>query len=228
VQNSVVAGNTLFSFPGGGSDCSGDIWSLGNNLIGDASGCGIGLQPTDLTGDPNLGALVGGGEDDPPGAAHYPVLAGSVVIDGGNPGACPSIDQLGSARFGTCDIGAVEFQSLPAELLVSIDIIPSRKSNKINLKSTKLINVVVFSDDGFDADSVDVATVRFGATGVEAAPDRTVRKRVNKDRRRDLLLRFEVEQTGITCGDTSAVMTGQTFAGAPFTASGAIITTGCN
>jgi len=32
---------------------------------------GINLQPTDLTGDPGLGALVG--DDGLPGEAHYPV-----------------------------------------------------------------------------------------------------------------------------------------------------------
>jgi len=90
-------------------DCVGTITSVGNNLVGDPSGCTINLQPRDLTGDPGLGALVGAGEDDLPGAAHYPILVGSVLIDRGNRVVCSKRDQLGNPRSGACDIGAVEF-----------------------------------------------------------------------------------------------------------------------
>ena len=67
VQNTIVAGNTSIEPICGGPDCSGTITSLGNNLVGDPSGCAINLQPSDLTGDPGLGSLVGTGEDDLPG-----------------------------------------------------------------------------------------------------------------------------------------------------------------
>src|SRR5262249_29489033 len=76
VQNTIVAGNINNSSFARGVDCFGVITSLGNDLIGDPSGCGINLQPSDLTGDPGLGGFVGGGEDDLPGRAFYPVLAG--------------------------------------------------------------------------------------------------------------------------------------------------------
>ena len=104
-------------------DCSGTITSLGNNLVGDPSGCDINLQPSDLTGDPGLGSLVGAGEDDLPGRAYYPVLAGSPVIDRGNPNACLQTDQLGNLRVGICDIGAVEFRG---QMLVSVDVRPTQ------------------------------------------------------------------------------------------------------
>ena len=110
IQNSILAGNT--SEPGqfpafGGPDCSGTITSLGNNLFGDPTDCGVTLQPTDLTGDPGLGALV---DDEEPGEVYYPVLAGSPVINAGNKHACPNKDQLGNNRQGRCDIGAVDFR----------------------------------------------------------------------------------------------------------------------
>jgi hypothetical protein len=72
VQNAIVAGNILRSpLVVCGAECFGTITSLGNNLIGDPSGCAINLQPSDLTGDPGLGSFVGGGEDDLPGRAYY-------------------------------------------------------------------------------------------------------------------------------------------------------------
>jgi hypothetical protein len=110
LQNTIVAGNTFLFLPARDPDCFGTITSLGNNLIGDVTDCGINLQPSDLTGDPGLGPLVGTGDDDLPGEAHYPVLAGSPVIDAGNRHACPKTDQLGNKLDGICDIGSIEFQ----------------------------------------------------------------------------------------------------------------------
>ena len=109
VQNTIIAGNLIISPFARGPECVGTITSPGNNLVGDASDCDINFQPNDLTGDPGRGSFVGEGEDDLPGRAYYPVLAGSAVIDRGNPNACLQTDQLGNLRAGICDIGAVEF-----------------------------------------------------------------------------------------------------------------------
>jgi hypothetical protein len=95
-------------------DCFGAVTSLGTNLIGDPTGCPITLQPTDLTGDPGLGAFTDNGT---PGNGHFPLLPTSQAIDAGNDAACPPTDQLGRRRgdirkVGTslCDIGAIEFR----------------------------------------------------------------------------------------------------------------------
>ena len=127
-----------------------------------------------------MGALVGAGEDDLPGKAFYPVLAGSPVIDRGNPNACLQSDQLGNFRVGICDIGAVEFQGT---MLVSVDIRPRSDANRINPKSIKNINVAILSVNGFDATTVNPNTVRFGATGTEAAPIHVARRDVDGDGR---------------------------------------------
>jgi hypothetical protein len=145
VQNTVVAGNTVSDMLATGPDCSGPITSLGNNLVGDESGCGINLQSSDLGGDPGLGELTGTGEEDLPGSAHYPVLAGSPVIGKGNPNACLQTDQLGNLRAGVCDIGAVEFRG---PKLVSVDVRPKKDANRINPDSAKNINVAIFSVNG--------------------------------------------------------------------------------
>ena len=87
-------------------DCEGALTSLGNNLIGNPAGCGINLQPSDLTGDPDLGAFI---DDGAPGHGRFALLETSQAIDAGNNAACPPTDQLGTPRNGPCDIGAVEF-----------------------------------------------------------------------------------------------------------------------
>ena len=224
VQNTIVAGNTVNSPFGTGPDCSGTITSLGNNLAGDPTGCDVSLQPSDLTGDPGLAALVGGGEDDLPGRAYYPVLAGSAVIDRGNPAACPETDQLGNLRVGTCDIGAIEFQE---PMLVSVDVRPRGDANKIKPNSSQNINVAILSVDGFDATTIDPSTVRFGPTGTEAAPIHVGRKDVDGDGNRDMVLRFQIAATGINCGDTSVSLTGQASQGFPIIGSSPIKTVQC-
>ena len=223
IQNTIVASN-LSGSVGFSPDCRGTITSLGNNLVGDPSGCDINLQPSDLTGDPGLGSLVGGGEDDLPGRAYYPVLAGSPIIERGNPNACLQSDQLGNLRVGICDIGAVEFQG---KMLVSVDVRPRRNANKINPNSTNNINVAIFSTNGFDATAVDPSTIRFGATGTEAAPVHVGRRDVNGDGQRDMVVRFAIQDTGIKCGNTSATLTGQISSGQSIIGSSSIQTVQC-
>jgi hypothetical protein len=76
MQNTIVAGNTVGQF-GMGPDCFGTITSLGNNLVGDPSGCDIQLQPSDLVGDPGLGSLVEFGEDHSLGKAFIQSCPGA-------------------------------------------------------------------------------------------------------------------------------------------------------
>jgi hypothetical protein len=168
LQNIVVAHNTASN---GSPDCAGQIGggapgtllSLVSNLIGDPTGCPINLLSSDLTGDPGLGDFTDNGT---PGTGHFLVLAGSQVIDAGNPDACLETDQIGSQRVGPCDIGSVEFGG---ELVVAIDIRPWTDKDRINPNSSQNINVAILSANGFDATLIDPNTVRSGATGTEAA-----------------------------------------------------------
>ena len=111
LQNTIVAKNIDTNFLANQPDCRGDIASLGNNIIGDVTGCNINLEPSDRVGDPGLGALVGDDDDTIPGQTYYPLLAGSSAINAGNNKACPATDQLKNRRVGICDIGAIEFQN---------------------------------------------------------------------------------------------------------------------
>jgi len=111
VGGTVVLLNTLLARNtperAGAPDCAGPITSLGYNLIGDPTGCDITLEPTDLTGDPGLGAFADNGR---PGNGHFPLLSMSQAIDAGNNAVCFRRDQLGRLRVGPCDIGAISFR----------------------------------------------------------------------------------------------------------------------
>ena len=206
IQNTIIAGNTFgTSSLDQALDCFGNITSLGNNLVGDITDCTINLQTSDLTGDPSLAPMVGGGDEDPPAAAHYPVAPGSAVVDKGNPNACAPHDQVGHFRAGTCDIGAVELGGL-----VAIDIWPKSNAMQISLKNNKGLDVAIYSLNGFDAITVIASSVLFGRTGVEASPAKIVLKDVNNDGLVDMLLSFNAGTMGIQCGDTQVVLTGRT------------------
>jgi hypothetical protein len=211
VQNSIIGG--CFGFIDFGL-----FNSLGHNIIHDPANCTGHFEPTDVVTDPLLAEWNSDG-------AYFPLLPDSPAIDSANPDACPATDQLGNPRLGVCDRGSVEFQG--GRLLVSVDIRPRKDANRINPSSSKNVNVAIFSVNGFDATIVDTNTVHFGATGTEAAPIHVGLTDVDGDGRRDMVLRFQIQDTGIKCGDTSAILTGQISNGQSIIGSSPIRTVQC-
>ncbi len=116
LQNTIVALNTSTGQPNPAPDCFGPITSLGNNLIGDLSGCNISLLPSDIISAPGLGAFI---DDGAPGNGRFPLLGTSPAIDAGNNAACQPTDQLDTPRNAPCDIGAIEFYP-PVNNLVAL------------------------------------------------------------------------------------------------------------
>jgi len=113
---------------------------------------------------------------------------------------------------------------------VGIDIKPGNKQNIINPRAKGSIWVAILSDTDpespFDPSSqVDIPTVEFGPDGAKA--NRHKVKDINKDGLGDLLLRFKIPETGISCGDTEATLTGYTFDGQSFAGTDSIKTVGC-
>lgn len=102
LQNTIVARNHAPT-----QDCGGSLTSLGNNLMGDLTGCTVTLLPSDVLGEPGLADFIDDGE---PGHGYIPLQPGSRAINAGNDAACLKKDQLGEKRVGICDIGAIEFQ----------------------------------------------------------------------------------------------------------------------
>ena len=117
IATSVIANNQAED-TSVGADCVGTLITEGHNVLGSDSGCTLkpstalrGEEARDQTNlNPDLGTLQ---DDGVAGNAHYPLLAGSPLIDaGGRVGRyCTPRDQLGEPRTdGTCDVGAVEFR----------------------------------------------------------------------------------------------------------------------
>lgn len=112
-------------------------------------------------------------------------------------------------------------------ITVTIDINPGGFPNSINPKSKGKIPVAILSTGTFDANNVDPATVRFGATGTEATPTHYALQDVNGDGDIDMILHFNTQDTGIKCGDTSASLSGETFGGQAIEGSDSIKTQKC-
>jgi DNA-binding beta-propeller fold protein YncE len=106
-----------------------------------------------------------------------------------------------------------------AALEVDVDIKPGSATNPIDLSGRGVIPVAILSSNTFDATTVDPSTVCFGDDDVPSQRDCTEAHGkghiadVNGDGRPDLLLHYEVSQTGIDPGDTRACLTAKTFSG---------------
>lgn len=83
------------------------------------------------------------------------------------------------------------------------------------------------SIDTIDAATLDPATIRFGATGVEAAPVRHGFADVDLDGDVDMMLIFNSRDTGIQCGDVSGFLTGRVLGWLPIRGIDSIKVAGC-
>lgn len=115
--NSIVANNNMATGGVGAADCAGNIMSNGNNIFGAVVGCNVALQTSDLVGNPQLGTVITTASSAPNIQQSYlPLLTTSPAIDSANNAACPTKDQLGTARpvdgngdgTAVCDRGAHE------------------------------------------------------------------------------------------------------------------------
>jgi hypothetical protein len=103
---------------------------------------------------------------------------------------------------------------------VIIDIKPRCYPNTVNCRDRNgVIPVAVLSTPQFDATTIDANTVRFGPSGAqETHRDRSGNARrhvedVNGDGLDDLVFHFRYGETGLTCVDEWAVLTGRTYGG---------------
>ena len=229
------------------------IWKVQNGVFSTFVGAGAissGALQLSIDSSDNLFVSGGGfGGGDPDGAIQRIDPSGTVTTLTTFPGAGPIID---------IDDGS--FDSFPlTSTQVVVDINSGNPANSINPGSKALIPVVILTTAGFDAATVDPASVRFGPDGAVATidplsvtfapnraaatldpssaksgPNRRVKshgrghlKDVDRDGDLDLVLHFRTQDTGITCGDTSVALTGQTFSGQAINGSVSISTVGC-
>ena len=121
----------------------------------------------------------------------------------------------------------IEYLFEPLLISISLDIKGGAFPNSINPNSKGKIPVAILTTPSFDASTVDPATIRFGATGIETVPVQFAMEDVDGDGDIDMVLHFVTQDTGIKCGSTSASLTGAIFNGMRFRGSDSLQTVGC-
>jgi hypothetical protein len=100
-----------------------------------------------------------------------------------------------------------------------VDIRPGDEPNPVSLRSKGVIPVAILTIDTFDATEIDPSTVCFGDAEEPSERDCTEAhgkghiKDANGNGDLDLMLHFEIQQTGIDPGDSEACLSGRTFDG---------------
>ncbi len=177
--------------------------------------------------------------DSPPAKSTLAILdplAGTFTIIGAIDSTGVKLDGIAFARVGTFTIiGTIDSTGVKLDgiafthpaTIVDIDIKPGSDLNVVNPNSKGVIPVAILTTDTFDATTVDPSTVQFGP-GETGIRHRSVHfEDVDDDGDLDLLLHFRTQETGITCGDTNASLSGATFSGQPISGTDAVKTVGC-
>jgi hypothetical protein len=108
---------------------------------------------------------------------------------------------------------------------VAIDFKTNNHRNVINPRSRGRVWVAILSDSDFDAQQVDPATIALGRAG--ATPDRYIVGDRNRDLVADFVLRFQIPEVGLQCGDTEVTLTGETYGGDNVIGTDKVETVGC-
>jgi len=102
-------------------------------------------------------------------------------------------------------------------IIVGTDIKPGSDPNSINPSLEGVLAVAILGSDRFDAGDVDVATLSFGPSGASFDHSHGPHfEDVNGDGYMDLISHYSIAATGISFGDMSACVTGETVDGMRF------------
>jgi hypothetical protein len=110
----------------------------------------------------------------------------------------------------------------------TMDIKPGDVANTLNSRSRGVVPVAILTTEEFDATSIDLTSLRFGATGEEAAPLRAVLVDVDHDGDTDLLVFFPSSDTAIDCETLFTYISGVTVSGVSIAGTDSVATVGCH
>jgi hypothetical protein len=152
----------------------------------------------------------------------------------------PSLLDLNTSFFECCGNGFKDQPFIAGSVVptttqvasdVSIDIEPNDPDNYVETEGnySDMMYVAILGNPDFDATQVDATTLALGPTEAAALnPPGIVRDADGDGNADDLQLKFRIVDTGITCEYTEPVdLTGRTFSGDVFSASGSITTPDC-
>ena len=109
---------------------------------------------------------------------------------------------------------------------VLTDIKPGSDLNPVNCKSKGVIPVAVFGSGGFDAATIDVATVTFGP-GMASAAHNGHFEDANGDGFTDAIFHFHARDTDLNVRDVSAMIMGATSHGLNFVGTDSVMPKHC-
>ena len=139
-----------------------------------------------------------------------------------------STDTLIATIAAPDDPFAIAIQPPVTTLSVDVDIKPGSSQNSVAVRNKGVIPVAILGTDSFDATDVDPSTLAFGPGGAPIAHGNGHIEDVDDDGILDLMAHFRTKETGITCGDVGATLTGETFGGLAIEGSDSVRTTGCS
>ena len=100
-------------------------------------------------------------------------------------------------------------------------------THRVSPRERRVLNVEVISTPTFDVSTIDPLSVRFGPNAASETFAASF-EHANKEGLLELVFHFRSNETGITCGDMAAVMTGKLLNGDRFVGRGAVRTVDCN
>ena len=236
IKSSLILGHSNISpcYDFGPNDLP-KLFLVENNLITEESNCYAPSATDIVVPDATTFTKVIGRLSDYGGPTpNYVLLPGSPAID--NEGKlCTDFDgmpivtdQRGNIRTG-CDRGAIDSTAKAAPIEIKFKLpgnIPAIQPNSTSSVDLAILSRIDSIKSFHPVVDVDRSSLQLGAGN--AVPYKYISQDVNGDKIADLVMRFKINELGITCGDGGIKLRGTIINGAAFVSSTAIQTTGCD